>query len=31
MDRARPLAPVLIGHALDEAVSHKGEQLGLGL
>ncbi|QCB55772.1 conjugal transfer protein TraG [Sphingopyxis sp. PAMC25046] len=31
MDRARPLAPVLIGHTLDEAVSHKGEQLGLGL
>ena len=31
MDRVRPLAPVLIGHALDEAVSHKGEQLGLGL
>jgi type IV secretion system protein VirD4 len=31
MDRARPLAPVLVGHALDEAVSHKGEQLGLGL
>ena len=31
LDRARPLAPVLIGHALDEAVSHKGEQLGLGL
>ena len=31
MDRARPLAPVLLGHALDEAVSHKGEQLGLGL
>ena len=31
MDRARMLAPVLIGHALDEAVSQKGEQLGLGL
>ena len=28
MDRARPLAPVVVGHAMDEAV---GEQLGLGL
>ena len=31
MDRARPLDPVLIGHALDEAAGQKGEQLGLGL
>ncbi len=31
MDRARPLAPVLIGHAMDEAVAQGGEQLGLGL
>jgi len=31
IDRARPLAPVLIGHAMDEAVSQGGEQLGLGL
>lgn len=31
MDRVRPLAPVLIGHAMDEAVSQDGEQLGLGL
>ncbi len=31
MDRVRPLAPVLIGHAMDEAVSQGGEQLGLGL
>jgi type IV secretion system protein VirD4 len=31
MDRARPLAPVLIGHTIEEAVSQKGEQLGLGL
>lgn len=31
MDRIRPLAPVLIGHTMDEAVSQSGEQLGLGL
>ncbi len=31
IDRVRPLAPVLIGHAMDEAVSQGGEQLGLGL
>jgi type IV secretion system protein VirD4 len=31
MDRARPLAPVLIGHAMDEAVAQGGEQLRLGL
>jgi len=31
MDRVRPLAPVLLGHAMDEAVSQGGEQLGLGL
>ena len=28
MDRSRPLAPVVVGHAFEEAV---GEQLGLGL
>ncbi|MBW8294296.1 conjugal transfer protein TraG [Sphingopyxis sp.] len=28
MDRARPLAPAVVGHAMEEAV---GEQLGLGL
>lgn len=31
MDRVRPLAPVLVGHAMDEAVSQGGDQLGLGL
>jgi type IV secretion system protein VirD4 len=31
MDRMRPLAPVLVGHALDEAAARGGEQLGLGL
>lgn len=31
MDRVRPLAPVLLGHAMDEAVSQGGEHLGLGL
>lgn len=31
MDRVRPLAPVLVGHAMDEAVSQGDDQLGLGL
>jgi type IV secretion system protein VirD4 len=31
MDRVRPLAPVLVGHTLDEAAARGGEQLGLGL
>ncbi|MEI4507447.1 conjugal transfer protein TraG [Sphingopyxis sp. CCNWLW253] len=31
MDRVRPLAPVLVGHAMDEAVSQGVDQLGLGL
>jgi type IV secretion system protein VirD4 len=31
MDRVRPLAPVLAAHAMDEAASRSGDQLGLGL
>jgi type IV secretion system protein VirD4 len=31
MDAARPLAPVLAGHAIDEALHRSGSQLDLGL
>jgi type IV secretion system protein VirD4 len=31
MDRIRPLSPVLLGHAMDNAAAQDGEQLGLGL
>ena len=31
IDAARPLAPVLAGHAIDEALHRSGSQLDLGL